>query len=1520
MPKSNNISKCYGINQELVNWLLEYKYFELIFPDVKETTKEERLKYLSTDLIPAICSRESRERVAHSKIIIKNLWYSHVVLGPYPFLDTLSQFEFDRQFYTDYRDHASHQLKVYLLGLYFFNNSTLINQNIIKEIDFKDKEKAIEEFHLRWLVTSVYHDIGYVIENGETDAATGKAWQITKEVLNETLHTPLSLIPKFQPLISNDTEKLILKREEFHIPSVDYPEEIENDKDCDYLELIKEYSINSNVGVSNAKTPSPIRSYYNYAYKTNPKGKRPRFRDHGIASALLLLKVWRCFHKHISKLSVLTNQEHLTEAFPLILSLKKTLPETEKTIIAAASAMSLHNINKDIWDLKDALNHGLKLKDFIIRLEYNNGKNPTPLAFLLGLVDSIQCWDRPMFNNPTVDNKPITDEDITIYTDNGKIYISFSKDLERFRNPKNESDSLYSKLLKSIESYIDIKSVNKIIDCGGSRRKREEKNHKPVLTIPNEDVKLEATIISEVSEIAEIENISFDPIKLIEQKANWLVGAVNFDEDLHFSSYYLYQSWKHKLPKELSDFGYSCLIGCYKDFREVYYIPEEECERVSMSLINKICKDTLWFNGILDKIKKLADDLSLVFPFNPDTNPFKNMADYELLDFYIKHNKAHTTLYQYSRLPEALDRGKNYFTNYLRNYLLNLHSDFSDNKLLNEVFEIFTFPIEESIAGIEFSEFIEILNKIRRNSDLKELFENRSKKIYLSAEREILKEINEHREKYTYWNYHGYGNRTLRDINSFWEKFRIGLHDETIDIRATKYKQQFIESENKRIEYFEKYNVDGTFRTLFKLFSKIGTTKLYRRYIQLKNFYFLDQLISKIADTYGLKEEIIRNLLPSEIEKLLKSDFEITDEHKDRVNGTTIAFNENEELIFVGTKAQKVREKLSEITKSNVEVSEVLKGTPLINDNEIFKGHCRVIERSDDIGKILFNEGDVLVCDAGDPDYFDLMYKAGAVLIEQGGVTSHCSVNLKERNIKSIIGIKGLLENISNNDLVEIDTQLGEVRKLTPHKSELIITPQSVAVDRFSVGAKAFNLIELSKKGINTPKFFCIPLSSLRPIIQKGTQDSIGGISLALWDTVEKNLNKLNGELYAIRTSYSNEDNPTSSGAGYNHSELHVVKEDVINLITSMASDIFFSGVADLTGSIIVQEMVLGDFSGILFTKNPYSLNGDMLLEAIPGGNELLTDAKVIPAQYSIDKQRKTIKEIANNTSWKQLLSDTSVLNIFDLGQKIENQYESPQNIEWTITDDNVHILQTRPIVKDSDFKEDGSPRIITKKKNDIISIYRSYRVPENLQFHMLQVAGIGKWLIDNWKGDDLKYDDVITTLLLHDILNIIKDPYTNLSNTFPEGYKRIAYWRAVQQRLKERYGNSDVDAVISVAEELGANERVLFLLKNKQFLNNEFTMNSNDFELKICSYADQRVSPYGILPIKKRLEEAVIRYKGIASASINNPNRENLIKNAEEIEKQIFAFINKSPDEIHNISIAPLVKKLRNYPFGNKT
>lgn len=150
----------------------------------------------------------------------------------------------------------------------------------------------------------------------------------------------------------------------------------------------------------------------------------------------------------------------------------------------------------------------------------------------------------------------------------------------------------------------------------------------------------------------------------------WIVGAVNYDEDLHFSRFYLRQSARKNLPPDLREFGYNSIIAIFHDFRECYYLPEVECHDVAERLVHRMLDDPDWSqNNILSEIAIRAKALPKIFPTSRSERPFANCTPAQLLVFFRKHKQAHLHLYQVARIPETLDRGLNFFTQYLRNFL-----------------------------------------------------------------------------------------------------------------------------------------------------------------------------------------------------------------------------------------------------------------------------------------------------------------------------------------------------------------------------------------------------------------------------------------------------------------------------------------------------------------------------------------------------------------------------------------------------------------------------------------------------------------------------------------------------------------------------------------------------------------------------------------------------------------------------------------------------------------------------------
>jgi len=95
---------------------------------------------------------------------------------------------------------------------------------------------------------------------------------------------------------------------------------------------------------------------------------------------------------------------------------------------------------------------------------------------------------------------------------------------------------------------------------------------------------------------------------------------------------------------------------------------------------------------------------------------------------------------------------------------------------------------------------------------------------------------------------------------------------------------------------------------------------------------------------------------------------------------------------------------------------------------EKIRGIVKVIEESKNISKM--KQGDILVANETTPDYIVGMKIAGAIITNQGGITSHAAITSREMKIPCIIGTKIATKVLKDGDLVEVDAERGIVKIL----------------------------------------------------------------------------------------------------------------------------------------------------------------------------------------------------------------------------------------------------------------------------------------------------------------------------------------------------------------------------------------------------------------------------------------------------------------------------------------------------------
>lgn len=284
-----------------------------------------------------------------------------------------------------------------------------------------------------------------------------------------------------------------------------------------------------------------------------------------------------------------------------------------------------------------------------------------------------------------------------------------------------------------------------------------------------------------------------------------------------------------------------------------------------------------------------------------------------------------------------------------------------------------------------------------------------------------------------------------------------------------------------------------------------------------------------------------------------------------------------------------------------------------------------------------------------------------------------------------------------------------------------------------NIGNKAKFLIQMKNKGFNVPKGIVLDGDiyddvvdyneigkDISLLLNKLNSDNIKEISIELFNLfnnvrIPKNIldnvySIVNSKKkYAVRSSGTKEDLENYSFAGQYETFLNVsvndLEEKIIGCYKSMFSEVILSylvnnniSLDELKMSVIIQEMVDSDYSGICFTINPISGNDkEMLFEVSKGLGENIVSGKTKPEQYYYNWYDKIFNyDKKNKILNKKLLKDFSEVFL-----SIQLYFGYPCDIEFAIKDKKLYILQARKITKikylgikdmwsTADFKDGG--------------------------------------------------------------------------------------------------------------------------------------------------------------------------------------------------------------------------------------
>ena len=182
----------------------------------------------------------------------------------------------------------------------------------------------------------------------------------------------------------------------------------------------------------------------------------------------------------------------------------------------------------------------------------------------------------------------------------------------------------------------------------------------------------------------------------------------------------------------------------------------------------------------------------------------------------------------------------------------------------------------------------------------------------------------------------------------------------------------------------------------------------------LKPYYNIRMLALEIAKRFDLGE----NIFWFSYQEILKREFNIPLAQKRKAH-SELSKNISLPTIVELSKLQQI------LRNKDTDSSDALKGEAL-SPGLVF-GEVRVVLSPEDVDINSWPENTIIVAESTDPGWTGLFLKSKAVVVEKGGVLSHCAIVAREMNLPAVSGIKNCHHRFHDGDKIWVDGNNGSI-------------------------------------------------------------------------------------------------------------------------------------------------------------------------------------------------------------------------------------------------------------------------------------------------------------------------------------------------------------------------------------------------------------------------------------------------------------------------------------------------------------
>lgn len=228
------------------------------------------------------------------------------------------------------------------------------------------------------------------------------------------------------------------------------------------------------------------------------------------------------------------------------------------------------------------------------------------------------------------------------------------------------------------------------------------------------------------------------------------------------------------------------------------------------------------------------------------------------------------------------------------------------------------------------------------------------------------------------------------------------------------------------------------------------------------------------------------------------------------------------------------------------------------------------------------------------------------------------------------------------------------------------------------VGQKAATLSELKRSGYPVPDAcVLLPGDDPKPLIQ------------ALQPSRENPL--------IVRSSAIGEDSESASAAGQYESIANITDRvlllpAILRCLESYEQESAVKyrrdrGISDASMVVLIQQQVRGVFSGVAFSRDPITRQGDtVLIEALPGTADRVVSGQETPESYQVNVREvgadwRLPEDITLEIEGAGTVPGRIIQQVAYLARHLEEYFHGvPQDIEWSFDGETLWVLQSRSI------------------------------------------------------------------------------------------------------------------------------------------------------------------------------------------------------------------------------------------------